>query len=248
MLTTYPFSFPSPFITTTEDLFPAFSLLDHHPTTFRIARHRRWGAQFPTAPRFDVRERTAAFELQGEIPGLRQQDVVIEFVDPHTLVIRGRVEREETDVENPDVKGKGKEVEGTAPRTADVDRNTKSQQATVEDEGQASPAIDDDNSTTTSTTTIGGANTPTSSAAEQETTTTVASATATANANLSSESKYKYWVNERAVIEQFERRFKFPGDVDQEAVKASLRNGILSVVVPKVVKAVKEGKRIVVEG
>ena len=199
-----------------------------------------------------MKERTSAFELQGEIPGLRKQDVVIEFVDPRTLVIRGRVEREETgtetNAETPkgEGKGKGKDSEGVAAQAADVDGNTKSQRATVEDEGQATPAADDDKSTTSTTV---GANTPTSSVeGKTSSTPAVAEQETTVTANLSSESKYQYWLNERAVIEQFERRFKFPGDVDQEAVKASLRNGILSVVVPKVVKAAKEGKRIVVEG
>lgn len=42
----------------------------------------------------------------------------------------------------------------------------------------------------------------------------------------------KYWVSERSVGE-FHRSFAFPSAVDQDAVKASLKNGILSIVVPK---------------
>ncbi|PSN65598.1 heat shock protein-like protein 30 [Corynespora cassiicola Philippines] len=42
----------------------------------------------------------------------------------------------------------------------------------------------------------------------------------------------KYWVSERSVGE-FHRSFNFPAPVDQDAVKASLKNGILSIVVPK---------------
>ncbi|KAJ4301184.1 hypothetical protein N0V90_003275 [Kalmusia sp. IMI 367209] len=42
----------------------------------------------------------------------------------------------------------------------------------------------------------------------------------------------KYWVSERSVGE-FHRSFSFPQRVDQDAVKASLKNGILSIVVPK---------------
>jgi HSP20 family protein len=42
----------------------------------------------------------------------------------------------------------------------------------------------------------------------------------------------RYWVSERSVGE-FHRSFSFPTRVDQDAVKASLKNGILSVVVPK---------------
>jgi len=42
----------------------------------------------------------------------------------------------------------------------------------------------------------------------------------------------KYWVNERSVGE-FHHSFAFPAHVDQDAVKASLKNGILNIVVPK---------------
>ncbi|KAF2266313.1 heat shock protein-like protein 30 [Lojkania enalia] len=42
----------------------------------------------------------------------------------------------------------------------------------------------------------------------------------------------KFWVSERSVGE-FRRSFAFPDAVDQDAVKASLKNGILSIVVPK---------------
>jgi len=42
----------------------------------------------------------------------------------------------------------------------------------------------------------------------------------------------RYWVKER-MIGEFERSFSFPQTVDHDNVKASLKNGILSVVVPK---------------
>jgi len=42
----------------------------------------------------------------------------------------------------------------------------------------------------------------------------------------------KYWVSERSVGE-FHRSFSFPSRVDQDKVKASLKNGVLSVIVPK---------------
>jgi len=42
----------------------------------------------------------------------------------------------------------------------------------------------------------------------------------------------KYWVSERTVG-SFQRSFSFPGEIDQDNVKASLENGILKVVVPK---------------
>lgn len=54
----------------------------------------------------------------------------------------------------------------------------------------------------------------------------------------------KYWVSERS-IGQFSRTFTFPGRVDQDGVKASMKNGILSIVVPKSRKA--EGRKISIQ-
>lgn len=57
--------------------------------------------------------------------------------------------------------------------------------------------------------------------------------------------RHNYWVSERSVGE-FHRTFSFPSRVDSEGVKAKLKNGILSVTVPKVTVG-KGGKRITVE-
>jgi len=46
------------------------------------------------------------------------------------------------------------------------------------------------------------------------------------------EEPIKYWVSERTVG-SFQRSFSFPGEVDQDNVKASYEDGILKVVVPK---------------
>lgn len=43
------------------------------------------------APRFDVRETKDAYHLEGELPGIDQKDIDIEFTDPHTLVVKGKV-------------------------------------------------------------------------------------------------------------------------------------------------------------
>jgi HSP20 family molecular chaperone IbpA len=48
-------------------------------------------------PKFDVSEHESHYFLQGELPGVPPEDVVIEFTDPQTLVIRGNVERVRTE-------------------------------------------------------------------------------------------------------------------------------------------------------
>ncbi|KAI6379106.1 hypothetical protein MCOR25_002086 [Pyricularia grisea] len=61
------------------------------PTAGRPLLRRPIAASFN--PRFDVIETKDAYELHGEIPGAKREDVTIEFTEPQTIVIRGRVER-----------------------------------------------------------------------------------------------------------------------------------------------------------
>ena len=107
------------------------------------------------------------------------------------------------------------------------EKSASYQKASVEDEyvdaGAESEAAD-------------GAKTPAS--------TTTAEVVPTAETKKAAEPDFKYWVSERSVGE-FERRFSFPGRVELENVKASLKNGILSVVVPKVVA--QQSKKINIE-
>lgn len=51
----------------------------------------------------------------------------------------------------------------------------------------------------------------------------------------------KYWISERTVG-TFQRSFSFPGEIDQDNVKASYENGLLRIVVPK--KEKRSAKRI----
>lgn len=113
-------------------------------------------------PRFDVRESKDAYHLDGELPGISQKEVDIEFTDAQTLVVKGTTQRE------------------------------SSIQPTEED----------------------------------------------------GENGHKYWATERSVG-AFSRTFSFPGRVDQDQVKASLKNGILSVTIPKA--TAPTSKRITIE-
>lgn len=176
-----------------SDFGPLFRLLDdydsHRSSTTRSIRAFQ--------PKFDVREEKDAWKLDGELPGIEQKDVQLEFVDPHTLVIKGRVEREWSSGSPPTAQGEQGSGNGNAYH-----------KATVEDA--------DENA----------------SATKQSSGTEVAK-TNGKNKQVSTEhAKHKYWVTERSVGE-FHRSFSFPTRVDQDTVKASLKNGILSVVVPK---------------
>ncbi|KAL4862746.1 hypothetical protein BDV12DRAFT_178395 [Aspergillus spectabilis] len=157
-----------------EDFSPLFHLLDDYDN------HRSTKSQtsmYSFAPRFDVHETKDAYHLDGELPGIPQKDIDIEFTDPQTIVIKGRTEREYHSINN-------------------GNNNTKQPQA----EGASSDVVQ-------------------ASGDKQ-----VAKSTGT--------EKARYWVSERSVGE-FQRTFSFPSRVSQDDVKASLKDGILSLVVPK---------------
>ncbi|KAL8924611.1 MAG: hypothetical protein Q9208_003926 [Pyrenodesmia sp. 3 TL-2023] len=170
----------------------------------------------PFAPRFDIEENPSAYELHGELPGIKQEDIDIQFVDANTLVIKGKTTRESTRTNDGDVKG----IEGTSKQKA------IGHKASVEDEKDDAGAGQDGSAGTE------GASAPTSSSTE------------VAPAANEQKPGHRYWVSERSVGE-FQRTFSFPGKVDQEAVKASLKNGILSIVVPKAAK--KQERKIAIE-
>ncbi|KAJ5623504.1 hypothetical protein N7490_012109 [Penicillium lividum] len=150
-----------------RDLSSVFSLFDDYAIHRQGNRHL---APRPFNPRFDVRESEEAYHLDGELPGIAQKDIDVEFSDPQTLVVKGRTEREyHTDPE-------------------------------------AEAEAEDDNSDT-------------DTGSKRITTAT-----------------HRYWASERTVGE-FQRTFSLPTRVDQDAVKASLKNGILSIVIPKATAA-----------
>jgi len=142
------------------------------------------------APKFDVKEAKDNYVLEGELPGIDQKDIVIEFADEQTITVKGRTERVRQ--------------EGTEPTATEVDANGKNES------GQASSS--------TEVTTTG----PKDVAKHDP--------------------QHTYWVSERSVGE-FARSFSFPNPVDHDKVKASMKNGILSIVVPKMQKA-KTQKRV----
>ena len=146
-------------------------------------------------PKFDVKELKDVYELHGELPGIEQKDVEIEFTDAHTLTIKGRTERHYSSGTPP-----AGFVEGAPTRGAIEGANgNKAHKTTVEDEGA------------------------------EGTSTEVTKKTEPARPK---EPESKFWVSERSVGE-FSRSFTFPARVDQDNVTATMKNGLLSIVVPK---------------
>jgi len=71
---------------------PLFHLLEEFDTYVRQAG----GYNAEWQPKFDIHETKDAYELNGELAGLKKDNVNIEFTDPQTLHIFGQVERKTT--------------------------------------------------------------------------------------------------------------------------------------------------------
>ncbi|KAG9700946.1 30 kDa heat shock protein, partial [Aureobasidium melanogenum] len=160
-------------------------------------------------PRFDVKEVKDGYELHGELPGVDQKDIQIEFTDAQTLSIKGRTERHR-ESGTPPAALEGQQEKGRITSGEETpDSSTHHyQKPTVEDENAAQ-----------------------SSNTEQQIT-----ATDNQNQQVQQQTEQRpqsrYWVSERSVGE-FSRSFAFPSRVDQDNVRASLKDGILSIIVPK---------------
>ena len=167
---------------------PLFRLLDDFDDYSRGTGGRKYRSHLKTfTPKFDVKETAQAYELHGELPGIEQKDVEIEFTDQQTLTIKGRTERSFTKGTPPAGAIEEPEVSGAITGGGENDAQRTHKDNTNTDEGNK-------------------------------------------------ESDHKYWVSERSVGE-FSRSFSFPTRVDEDQVKASMKNGILSIVVPKLKKA-----------
>jgi HSP20 family protein len=158
-------------------------------------------------PKFDVKEVKDAYELHGELPGIEQKDVDIEFTDAHTLTVKGHTESSYTSGTPPTGFVEDSPAQGAI---TDGEKSHKAHKATVEDEGA-------------------------------EGSTVVAKRDETPQQQRKED--VKYWVSERSVG-HFSRSFTFPTRVDQDNVKASMKNGILTIHVPKIKK--QEARKITI--
>ncbi|OJD32362.1 heat shock protein 30 [Diplodia corticola] len=176
----------------TQEFSPLFRLLDDYDRVSRSAPFPQ-GAQSLRSftPKFDVVEKKENYELHGELPGIAQENINIEWSDSNTLTISGRVEHRSERGERP--RGYIEGEEHNEPH-------------------YQKPSVEDDQPT---------------GETSQEVTKTNQDKEVGKPADGA-----KYWVSERSVGE-FHRSFSFPGRVDQDSVKASLKDGILSILVPK---------------
>jgi len=184
----------------TQEFAPIFRLFDEYDRqAFRDVDRQFTNSIRSFTPKFDVKETKEAYELHGELPGVDQKNINIEWTDNNTLTISGKHEHVREEGQRPTAVEDGEEQKKLESNAKD-----EKHQPTVEDESAESTNKD----------------------------TQVAKQSEQHEVAKKEEPKQKYWVSERSVG-SFHRSFAFPARVDQDAVKASLKNGILSIVVPK---------------
>lgn len=169
--------------------------------------HRATAATAAFSPRFDVAETAEAYVLEGELPGLTDKAALqIEFSerDASTIIIKGTTKR-------------------PSPASALAPTNSTSTPTpaptTGENKSEGDQAAAETPAAETSPATAATA------AAETETEVPKTPVTATPT-------KARYWIAERKAG-KFERAFRFEKAISQDAVTASLKYGVLTVVVPK---------------
>jgi HSP20 family molecular chaperone IbpA len=189
---------------------PMFRLMDDYATHVASKDSSAFSKSFRTfTPKFDVKENKDNYELHGELPGIDQKNINIEFSDPQTLTIKGRTEHHREEGTRPTGLIEGEVEQG---KLTEGDSNGSYHKPSVEDES--------------------GASTTQVQQAEHK------------ESNNNKKPESRYWISERSVGE-FARTFAFPSRVDQDNVKASLKDGILSIVIPKAQAPVS--KRITIE-
>jgi len=198
-----------------QEFSPFFRLADEIDRAARSQIHGSSTRSF--APRFDVKETKETYELYGELPGIDQSNVNIEWSDETTLTISGRSEKRVESTNTPEVN----EVPELTPAST-PEPTTPYHKPSVEDDEAETRDNDTD------IVVVENEEKPVAKTEEKP----------AAKADQS-----RYWISERS-YGTFSRTFHFASRVEHDAVKASLKNGVLSVVVPKA--KVREPRRVVI--
>ncbi|KAF4332649.1 heat shock 30 [Fusarium beomiforme] len=169
----------------------------------------------PWEPRFEAHETEDSFVLYGELPGLNKDHVTVEFPEPCKLVVSGKVERF---TEPPKAAETTPEQAAPAPVIESDNEDTRSRssyQATVEDD------VDGDEFEVLSHTSEKLENI---SQPDPETLSEKAEEKQPEQPKEPRRSGYS---------KEFSRYFTFPTYINHEAVTAELKDGLLTIVVPK---------------
>jgi len=163
-------------------------------------------------PRFDVKETKEAYQLTGELPGVDQSNINIEWADQKTLVISGSTESQTTHTNAPEAATTPAAVASDDDAATSETASAHYRKPSVEDDGQDFVDVEKPGSETETAATEEEPKAPAEAEKKQDT--------------------GRYLFTERA-SGSFKRVFKFPGYVDHDNVQASLKNGVLAITAPK---------------
>lgn len=152
----------------------------------------------------DLKESKSQYELVAELPGVNKEDVNIEVKDDRTLIITGKMGHEDAS-------------EGDANMSSFGDQAQAKDQG---DEAATAPQIDESDGVVPS-----GAERMQRDKASQQMKLSVSKAEA---GDLE-----RYWNSER-ILASFQRSITFPSPFQTDKIQARLKNGLLSVTLPKV--------------
>lgn len=179
--------------------------------------------------RFDVRESGNGYEVEGELPGFEQENISIEVTDEHTLKVAGK--QAERKVESQATEALSQKLEGATLNEAEKEGDNhsdtsshKSYQPTVEED------YEDLGAETSST--VSGGSAPSESKGQEKAVEAAQQKAPTPAPQESQQPQDQNLLSERQ-YGSFERNFQFPDRIDAAGVRASLRNGVLSINVPK---------------
>ena len=248
-------SFPSfvPFLSQVDEL---LSELDREAR--REAHRQRQQRKRIARAHFNAHESNEGYQVDGEIAGFEQEHIEIEVTDDNTLKVSGNTERK---VEQPQAAAPAPEVQASespaqddtmdgvtlneperaaSPAHSDTESH-KSYQATVEDDFE-------DVGADFASTLSAGSDTPAEPKGKEK---AVDQATTKTETAVQQQPQPETPAPQQPENEEwrfqgsFERTFRFPERIDASGVKASLRNGLLSITVPKA--KVPEVKRIMIQ-
>lgn len=200
----------------------------------------------PWQPRFDAQETANVYLIRGELPGLTKENVTVDFPEPQKMVIRGKVVETSNDEasQQPAAQTTQPEpqvpaVESPAPASpiSESGRSRNSYQATVEDddENEDFDVVSDFSEKEEEKPQQQSAPAP-----QQEVTKPQPSAEVT-QAQAPEQTQPK---PTQRVVREFSRTFTFPGPIDYDGTTADLKDGLLTIVVPKPKKP--EPRRIII--
>lgn len=178
-----------------------------HAHALAIQQRLRSRRREALAPDFDVRETASAFYLEGELPGIGDRDAVrLDWIDRRTLSVEATIEKVDLEVEW----GLLRPIRvGSVGLSSSSSSSTSSAASTssASDHGE-DMAVDEEHDED-----AGG------KGIEAQ----------------PSKPEVREWLSERRTG-HYQRTFTFPTDVDASAIRARLGQGLLRVLVPKVVR------------